>query len=95
MSVKTSFAGLALSFGLLAGYSLNHFLPVRPAFAQEPGRILVQGHGRAGSSLKPPGEQFIFNAENARPALSGTCPPGRSLSSPTPCISRRVASGRV
>jgi hypothetical protein len=64
MSVKTSFAGLALGFGLLAGYSLNHFLPVRPAFAQEPGRILVQGRGRAISSLKPPGEQFILNAEN-------------------------------
>jgi len=65
MFVKTSFASLFLGVGLIVGFALNHFLSVRPVLAQEPGRILVQGHGRAISSVKPPGEQFTFIAENA------------------------------
>jgi hypothetical protein len=64
--MKTSFAGLVLGVGLAAGFALNHFLPIRPALAQEAGKILVQGHGRAISSLKPPGEQFTLIAENNR-----------------------------
>ena len=64
MSMKTSFAGLVLGVGLAAGFALNHFLTIRPALAQEAGKILVQGHGRAISSLKPPGEQLTLIAEN-------------------------------
>ncbi|MFL6333258.1 MAG: hypothetical protein ACJ754_07960 [Pyrinomonadaceae bacterium] len=64
MSVKASFAGLALGVGLVAGFALNHFLPIRPVLAQQPGKILVQGHGRGVSTLKPPGEQFTLTAEN-------------------------------
>ena len=64
MSAKATFACLALGVGLVAGFTLSQLLPVRQAFAQEPGKILVQGHGRAISSLKPPGEQFTLIAEN-------------------------------
>lgn len=64
MSMKTSFAGLVLGFGLAAGFALNHFLTIRPALAQQAGKILVHGYGRAISSLKPPGEQFTLITEN-------------------------------
>jgi hypothetical protein len=64
MSLKTSLAGLALGVGLAAGFALNHFLTIRPVLAQETGKILLQGHGRAISSLKPPGEQFTLIPEN-------------------------------
>lgn len=64
MSMKTSFAGLVLGVGLAAGFAVNHFLTIRLALAQEAGKILVQGHSRAISSLKPPGEQFTLITEN-------------------------------
>lgn len=64
MSVKTSFAGLFLCVGLVAGFALNHLLAARPAMANESDKILVRGHGRAISSLKPPGEQFSLIVES-------------------------------
>lgn len=64
MSTKTSFAGLFLGVGLVAGFALHHALAPRPVLAQESGRMLVRGHGRAVSSQKPPGEQFTLIAEN-------------------------------
>ena len=68
MSMKTSLlAGLVLGVGLAA--ALNHFLTIRPVLAQETGKILVQGHSRAISSLKPPGEQFTLIAENPQLSL--------------------------
>jgi hypothetical protein len=64
MSVRTSVAGLFLGVGLVAGFTLNHLLAIRPALAQETGKILVRGNGRAISSQKPPGEQFTLTAES-------------------------------
>jgi hypothetical protein len=77
--LKSLFTGLALGVGLLAGYALNHLLPVRPASAQEPGKVLVQGHGRAISSRKPPGEQFTLSAENDQRLPFKVVPAGKKF----------------
>ena len=64
MFTKTSLAVLALGVGLIVGFALNHIPASQSAHAQESGKLLVQGHGRAISSLKPPGEQFTLIASN-------------------------------
>ena len=62
---KTSLVVLTLGIGVLVGFALNHIPPSQSAYAQESGQLLVQGHGRAISSLHPPGEQFTLIASNA------------------------------
>lgn len=79
MSLKTSFAGLILGVGLIAGFTLNQILITRPAFAQKADKILVQGHGRAISSLKPPGEQFTLMAEHASQHSFKAVPAGKKF----------------
>ena len=79
MFAKTSFAGFVLVVGLVAGFVLNQVLGARPAFAQESAKVLVQGHGRAITSLKPPGEQFTLTAENAPRRPFKTVPAGKKF----------------
>lgn len=79
MSLKVSFACLVLGVGLSAGFALSHFIEVRPASAQEPGKILARGHGRAVSSLKPPGELFTLTAENEPRSSFKVVPAGKKF----------------
>ena len=64
MSLRALWTGFLLAVGLTAGFALNELLAAPPAFAQESGKILVKGQGRAISSLHPPGEHFTLTAEN-------------------------------
>ena len=62
---RLSLAALALGVGVAVGFALNRITDSQSVHAQEPGRLLVQGHGRALSSSKPPGEQLTLIASNA------------------------------
>jgi hypothetical protein len=75
---------LSLAVGLGIGVLSNRSSTIRPAHAQdvvnsEPNKILVQGHGRAISSLKPPGEQFTLIASNAPRSSFKVVPPGKKF----------------
>jgi hypothetical protein len=82
---KVSLIILALGVGLGLGFTLSHTSSLRRAYAQEsPGaaqsnRILVQGHGRAISSVKPPGEQFDLIASNSPRSSFKVVPPGKKF----------------
>ena len=62
---RRSLVALALAAGAVVGFALNQITSSQSVQAQESERLLVQGHGRAISSLKPPGEQFTLTASNA------------------------------
>ena len=59
-----------IGFGLIAGLLAGYTLTARTAPAQDGYQMLVDGHGRANSSLRPPGEPFL---------LSLATTPGRSF----------------
>lgn len=62
---KALLTALALMAGVVFGYALNRTPTLRTAYAQEAGQILVKGHGRAISSVKPPAsERFTLIASN-------------------------------
>ena len=64
MFSRTSLAVLALTIGLTAGFTLSRTRALS-ATAQGEGRVLVQGHGRAVSSVKPPvSERFSLTDPN-------------------------------
>lgn len=77
MFSRTSFAVLTLGIGVMIGLALSHVS--QPAEAQEPGQLLVQGHGRAISSLKPPGEQFTLSASNDPQRAFKVIPAGKKF----------------
>lgn len=76
---------LALGVGLGMGLMLNSNSSFQAARAQDsvnaakPDGILVRGHGRAISSLRPPGEQFTFIASNAPRSSFKVVPPGKKF----------------
>lgn len=76
---------LSLGAGLGIGLMLNRNSLPQSAHAQEtvnagqPDRLLVQGHGRAISSLKPPGEQLTLIASNAPQTSFKAIPPGKKF----------------
>ena len=77
---KAPLAMLALMLGVALGYALSHTSALRIAYAQEAGQVLVKGHGRAISSLKPPdSEHFTLIASNAPRASFKVVPPGKKF----------------
>jgi hypothetical protein len=76
---------LALVIGPALGLTLSRVPSAESAHAQnaagaeQPDRILVRGHGRAVSSLRPPGEEFIFTASNAPLSSFKVVPPGKKF----------------
>jgi hypothetical protein len=72
-------AVLALAVGALAGFALNQITSSQTVRAQESERLLVRGHGRAISSLKPPGEHFTFTASNAPQRTFKVIPAGKKF----------------
>lgn len=79
MSRKTSLVVLTLGIGMLVGFALSHIPSSPSASAQEAGQLLVQGHGRAISSLRPPGEQFTLIASNAPRRAFKVVPAGKKF----------------
>ena len=57
--------GLALGLALSRGPSLQSVRAQNAGSAEQSNRVLVQGHGRAISSLRAPGEQFTLTASSA------------------------------
>src|SRR5215203_1446278 len=76
---RRSFVVLALAVGAVVGFALNHTTNSQSVRAQESERLLVQGHGRAISSLTPPGEQFTLTASNAPRRPCEVIPAGKKL----------------
>lgn len=76
---------LALGIGLGIGLTLNRNSSLQSAHAQDAAsagqwsKILVQGHGRAISSLRPPGEQFALIASNASRSSFKVIPLGKKF----------------
>jgi hypothetical protein len=62
-----------------AGFALSQLTGSHTVKAQEPGHLLVQGHGRAVSSLKPPGEQLTLVASNAPQRSFKVIPAGKKF----------------
>jgi hypothetical protein len=73
------FAVLVLGVGIIAGFALSHLSISQFVNAQESERLLVQGHGRAVSSLRPPGEQFTLSARNASNRSFNVVPTGKKF----------------
>jgi hypothetical protein len=76
---RLSLAVLALGVGVAAGFALNHISNSQSVHAQESGQFLVEGHGRAISSLKLPGEQFTFTASNSPQRSFKIVPAGKKF----------------
>ena len=76
---RRSLVVLALVVGAAAGFALNHITNSQSAYARGADRLLVRGHGRAISSLKPPGEQFTLSASNAPQRSFNVVPAGKQL----------------
>jgi hypothetical protein len=82
---KASLIVVGLSVGLGLGFTLSQRSWLRPAQAQEGSgaaqlnRILVQGHGRANSLAKPPGEQIVLSQSNAPQSSFKVVPPGKKF----------------
>lgn len=76
---------LLLGVGLALGLSLDRTLYIESARAQDTvndnpaNRLLIQGHGRAISSLRPPGEQFTLIPSNAPQTSFKTVPAGKKF----------------
>jgi hypothetical protein len=79
MFSKISLIALTLGIGILLGIALGHTSFSQNAHAQEAGQRLVRGHGRAISSLRPPGEQFTFDASNAPQPSFKVVPAGKKF----------------
>jgi hypothetical protein len=76
---------LALVVGLGIGLMLNRNPSLPAARAQDvvnadqPNKVLVQGHGRAASSLRPPGEQFALSTSDAPRSSFKVIPLGKQF----------------
>jgi len=79
MFSKISLIALTLGVGIVVGIGLNHISWPPGVHAQESGQVLVNGHGRAISHLRPPGEQFTFNTSNARQPSFKVVPAGKKF----------------
>ena len=62
---NSSLVLLTLGIGILFGFTAQYIPASQSASAQEPVRLLVNGHGRAISSSGPPGEQFTLITSDA------------------------------
>jgi hypothetical protein len=77
---KSSFTLLALGAGVLIGVAFSRIPTPQTVSAQGVEQILVQGHGRANSSTKPPAaEQFTLSASNASRASFKVVPAGKKF----------------
>jgi hypothetical protein len=76
---RRSLMALALVVGAAVGFALNHITNSQSVYAQQSERLLVQGHGRAISSLKPPGEQLTLIASNAPQRSFKVVPAGKKF----------------
>ena len=85
MFSKTWLMILSLGVGLGLGLTLHRSNALESAHAQDTAqaeqaaKILVQGHGRAISSLAPPGEQFTLSAATTPQASFKVVPPGQKF----------------
>jgi hypothetical protein len=79
MFSKISLIALTLGIGILVGIFLNHTSLSQSVHAQEPGQVFVRGHGRAISSLRPPGEQFTLDASDASQRSFKMVPAGKKF----------------
>lgn len=79
MFTKTPLIILTLAIGILAGLALNQVAFSQSAPAQDSGKLLVQGHGRAISSLQPPGEHFTLQASNTPQRPFKVVPSGKKF----------------
>lgn len=76
---------LLLGVGMMSGIMLNRMSSVQSARAQGSGsaegsdKLLIQGQGRASSSLRPPGEQFSLIPSNAPQKSFKIVPPGKKF----------------
>jgi hypothetical protein len=77
---RVSFTVLALGIGIAVGCLLSHTPNLPIAHAQEASQLLIQGNGRAISSVKPSaGEQFTFTASNATQTGFKVVPAGKKF----------------
>ena len=77
---KAPLTALALMAGVVFGYALSRSPATRTADAQEAGQILVKGHGRAISSVKPhASEHFTLIASNAPSGSFKVVPAGKKF----------------
>lgn len=81
MFKKTSLTALALGIGLVAGLALSHIPTLRTVYAQNSGKLLVKGDGRAISSVTPPtaSEQFTLIPSNAPRSSFRVVPAGKKF----------------
>jgi len=77
--VKAAMIAVTLAIGILVGIVLDHTSSSQSAHAQEPGQLLVRGHGRAISSLRPPGEQFTLDASDGPQRSFKVVPAGKKF----------------
>ena len=77
--VKAAMIAVTLAIGILVGIVLDHTSSSQSAHAQEPGQLLVRGHGRAISSLRPPGEQFTLDASDVPQRSFKVVPAGKKF----------------
>jgi len=77
--VKAAMIAVTLAIGILVGIVLDHTSSSQSAHAQEPGQLLVRGHGRAISSLRPPGEQFTLDASDGPQRSFKVVPAGKQF----------------
>jgi hypothetical protein len=76
---------LLLGVGFALGLLLNRTSPVQSARAQDAAngaptdKLLIQGEGRAVSTLRPPGEQFTLTEASALQTSFRTVPKGKKF----------------
>ncbi len=73
--------GIGLGFGLLLNRtsSIQSVRAQDTANAEQTNKLLIQGHGRAISSLRPPGEQFTLISSNAPRTSFKIVPSGKKF----------------
>lgn len=80
MSRKTLLTALALMVGAMCGYALSRAPALRTVHAQEAAQVLVKGHGRAISSVKPhASEHFTLTASNVPRGSFKVVPAGKKF----------------
>ncbi len=80
MFSRATLAILTLVVGMAVGFTVNRLPPLQSASAQEASQILVKGHGRAISSLKPPdSEQFTLYPSDAPRGSFKVVPAGKKF----------------